>query len=260
MTDPVSRPHWRAIALGIGLIASGSVIAQTLDAIVDEGQAKLDAAQKSQQKIDTIVDAQQQRLITYRALLKQAEGLQQYNEQLSTQIEGQQALLERFDQSIDQVAKIERQMLPLIDRMAGGLAAFVDLDLPFHEAERMQRLEFINAALAKADVDVAEKFRQVIEAYQVETEYGRKIDAYQDIIELDGKPQEVDVLRFGRIALVAQTKDASTTAVWDQANKRWEELDAGTYRNSIRRGILMAKKQASIDLVMLPIQAPEVAQ
>ena len=107
---------------------------------------------------------------------------------------------------------------------------------------------------------MAEKFRQVLEAYQIENDYGRKIDTYQRIVEIDGQQREVDILRMGRVALVAQTKDATTTAVWDHDAKQWLVLDPGTYRNSVRQGIRMAKKQASIDLVSLPIPAPTAAE
>ena len=249
--------QWIGVA---SLLISSGLAAQPLDQIKEQGQAKAAEGRASQQKIDAIVDAQQKQLIKYRALLKQVDGLEQYNEQLSTQIQGQVALIDRFDESIQQVATIERQMLPLTHRMADALADFVALDLPFLEVERLERLAFVEGSLAKADVDVAEKFRQVLEAYQIENEYGRKLDAYQDIISLNGQEQEVDVLRFGRVALVAQTKDTATTAVYDRASKSWQEIDAGTYRNSIRKGIQMARKQASIDLVTLPVPAPEAAQ
>lgn len=248
------------LAAVCGLCFCGALGASSLDKVQSEGEAKAADARKSQERIDGLVASKQEKLLTYRALLKQIEGLEQYNEQLGTQIKGQEALMTRFDESIAQVAQIERQMLPLTQRMAQSLSDYVELDLPFHEIERAERLGFVNEAILKADVDVAEKFRQVLEAYQVENEYGRKIDTYQDIIELEGQKREVDVLRFGRIAMVAQTKDTSLTAVWDHANKNWQTLNAGTYRNSIRKGVLMAKKQASIDLVTLPIAAPEAAK
>lgn len=247
-------------SLAVALLLPGLVLAQTLDQVVKEGEAKVTEAQASQERIDGIVDAQQEKLITYRALLKQVEGLEQYNEQLATQVEGQMALIERFDSSIQQVATIERQMLPLTTRMLETLEAFVELDKPFHVAERADRLAGLNATLAKADVNVAEKFRQVLEAYQIETEYGRKIDAYQDIVEFDGQSLEVDVLRFGRVALVAQSKDTSVTLIWNPETKAWQQVDSGEYRNSIRRGVLMANKQASIDMITLPIPAPEAVQ
>lgn len=260
MTHLVTKQACRALALTCGLSLSAGVGAESLDKVVTEGQAKAESGRQSQQRIDEIVDSKQQKLITYRALLKQMEGLEQYNEQLDTQIKGQEALIARFDDSIAQVAQIERQMLPLITRMADALDTYVKLDIPFHETERMERLAFIDDSIQSADIDVAEKYRQIIEAYQVEMEYGRKIDSFSDIIILNGQPAEVDVLRFGRIAMVAQTKDTTTTAAWNHQNESWDVLDNGTYRNSIREGIKMAKKQASIDLVTLPIPAPEVAQ
>ena len=193
-------------------------------------------------------------------MLKQIEGLEAYNEQLSTQVAGQLNLIARFDASISQVALIERQMAPLVEKMAASLQDFIALDLPFDFEERQERMAFIQDNLAAADIDVAEKFRQVIEAYQIENTYGRKIDTYQDIVTLNGTEQDVNVLRVGRIAMVCQTKDATTSARWDNDKKAWDVLDNVIYRNAIRNGIKMAKKQASIDILTLPIAAPEVAQ
>ncbi len=239
------------------MACAGGVQAAALEDIQREGERKLAEAEASQQRIDRIVEGAQERLIQYRALLKQIEGLKAYNEQLSTQIAGQEDLIKRFDESITQVALIERQMLPLVEKMANSLSRFVDLDLPFHTAERQERMAFIQDNLSAADIDVSEKFRQVIEAYQIENEYGRKIDSYQDIVSLNGVEREVDVLRVGRIALVCQTKDTKISARWDNGRQRWEILDNVVYRNPIRYGIKMAKKQASIDILTLPITAPE---
>jgi len=123
--------------------------------------------------------------------------------------------------------------------------------------ERRDRLAQIEENLVAADIDVAEKFRQIIEAYQIENEYGRKIDSYQDIAIIDGVGYEVDVLRVGRIALVCQTKDTSVTAWWNNKKKTWQALNNSEYRNAIREGLKMANKQASVNMLMLPIIAPE---
>ena len=251
----------RGVVFGITfLFLSNGTLAASLEQIQAVGEKKIEANQISQGKIDKIVAGAQERLIQYRSLLKQIEGLETYNKQLSTQVASQENLIQRFDESITQVALIERQMLPLVAKMADSLEKFVELDLPFHTDERQERLAFIQDNLVAADVDVAEKFRQVIEAYQIENEYGRKIDTYQDIVNLNGIDHEVDVLRVGRIAMVSQTKDTKTSARWNNDNKTWEILDNVTYRNAIRNGIKMAKKQASINILTLPIAAPEVVQ
>ena len=100
----------------------------------------------------------------------------------------------------------------------------------------------------------------MIEAYQIENEYGHKIDSYQAIVDLDGQRREVDVLRVGRLVMVCQTKDTALVGRWSAEDKRWELIDNITYRSAIRNGIKVANKQASIDILTLPLPAPEVAR
>lgn len=257
------QKNHRSKSIILGLVCAIFCInvgATDLNRVQSEGEKKLVEAKKSQAKINKIVDGAQERLIQYRSLLKQIEGLEAYNKQLATQVQGQTDLIERFDESINQVSVIERQMSPLVFKMADSLDRFVELDLPFNTSERQERMAFINENMQAADIDVSEKFRQVIEAYQIENEYGRKIDAYNDIITVNGEELEVDVLRVGRVAMLFQTKDTAVSGRWDNNSKTWEVLDSGTYRNSIRKGIKMAKKQASIDILLLPMPAPQEAQ
>jgi flagellar biosynthesis chaperone FliJ len=246
-----------ALVLAIGVTTTSYA---QLEEIVKTGEAKVKDAQKSQARVDKIVDSSQARLVEYRSLLKQVDGLKIYNKQLSTQIASQLKLIDKFEDSTAQVAIIERQMLPLIIKMVERLSQFVDLDLPFHEQERAERILFLQDNIGRADVDISEKFRQVLEVYQIENEYGRKIDSYSKIINIDGTDREVDVLRIGRVALVAQTKDTKTSAAYDKATNKWVALDNSMYRNSIKNGIKMSKKQATISMLKLPIPAPVEAK
>lgn len=249
----------KSLALVLAISATTMSYAQ-LDDVVKTGEAKVKDAQKSQARVDKIVDSSQARLVEYRSLLKQVDGLKVYNNQLSTQISSQLALIDKFEDSTAQVAIIERQMLPLIIKMVERLGQFVELDLPFHEQERAERILFLQDNIGRADVDISEKFRQVLEVYQIENEYGRKIDSYSEIINIDGTDREVDVLRIGRVALVAQTKDTKISAAYDKASKKWVTLDNSMYRNSIKNGIKMSKKQATISMLKLPIPAPVEAK
>lgn len=260
MTKKVTQYFPMAAFSILLMFVFGSAWAAKLDQAQQVGEKKLAEAKQSQKKIDAIVEGAQERLIQYRVLLKQIEGLKTYNDQLSTQIASQEDLIIRFDNSIEQVELIERQMFPLVAKMADSLGQFIDLDLPFHTTDRQERMAFIQDSMQAANVNVAEKFRQILEAYQIENEYGRKIDSYQDIVELNGAQQEVDVLRVGRIAMVCQTKDTRISASWNNSSKTWEILDNSTYRNAMRNGIKMAKKQASINILTLPIASPEVAR
>jgi uncharacterized protein DUF3450 len=239
----------------MGTVAA--VQASTLDSILKVGEDKNNAARKSQVKIDRLADETRDLLNDYKTVMKQVDGLKVYNTRLQRQIDNQAIRIGEIDESIDQVTIISRQMTPLIIRMIDGLEMFVGLDVPFHLEERQQRIAFLRSNLDRSDVSVAEKFRQVLEAYKIESEYGRKIDAYKGSVEIDGVERDVNFLRVGRIALLYQTTDTEISGAWDQASRSWVPLARGEYRNDIMKGLRIARKEASIDLMNLPVAAPE---
>ena len=63
-------------------------------------------------------------------------------------------------------------------------------------AERKERIAFAKAALDNPTVSPAEGLRQVLEAFNVEAEYGRKLDAYKDSIVIDGELREGNILEW----------------------------------------------------------------
>ena len=248
-----------AVLVAGGTLAGtvATVQAASLDAVLKVGEAKNAAARKSQAKVDKLADETRDLLTDYKTVMKQIDGLEVYNARLQRQIDNQMVRIGEIDESIDQVTIISRQMTPLIIRMIDGLEKFVELDVPFHMEERQQRIQFLRANLDRSDVSVAEKFRQVLEAYKIENEYGRKIDAYKGAVEIDGTERDVNFLRVGRIALLYQTTDTEISGAWDQASRSWVPLERGEYRNAIMKGLRIARKEASIDLMNLPVAAPE---
>jgi len=258
----MKKQRLKAVALSTVLSAGalmGSVAQadQTIDSILQVGQAKTTAGQKSQVRIDKIAEETASLLQDFKTVNKQIEGLRVYNSQLEKQIANQLVVIKELEQSIENVTVMERQIQPLILRMLDGLEQFVDLDVPFHTQEREDRLAMLRNNQERSDISAAEKFRQVLEAYKIEAEYGRKIDTYKDTLEIGGQEREVNILRVGRIALMYQTTDTELSGAWDQRQRAWVELDSGEYRAAILKGIRIAKKQASIEIMKLPILAPE---
>ncbi len=245
------------VSAGALVGAAAAVQATTLDQILAVGEAKNDAARKSQAKIDRLADETRDLLTDYKTVMKQIDGLKVYNARLERQIQNQLARVGQIDESIDQVTIIQRQMTPLVIRMIDGLEQFIELDVPFQKEERMQRVQFLRDNLDRADVSVAEKFRGVLEAYNIELQYGRGIDTYRGSIELGGAQREVDFLRVGRIALVYQTTDGAISGAWDKSAGAWVDLPSGEFDSAIRKGIRIAKKQATIELLNMPVSAPE---
>ena len=240
--------------------ASG-VQADKLDSVFQVGQAKTRDAQKSQQKIDQLADDTRDRLQDYKQVLKQSEGLKVYISRLDKQIADQNRRIQEIEDSIVQVTVVQRQMPALIERMIESLGAFVALDYPFYLEEREQRLEFLRANLSRSDLTVAEKFRQVMEAYKIENEYGRKISTYKGTVEIEpGSEREVTLLQIGRIALMYQTTDTKISGAWDPEVKAWVQLDSGQYRNAIRQAIRIADNQATKDILTVPVAAPEAVR
>jgi len=224
----MKKQRLKAVALTTALSAGalvGSVASadETLEQIVQVGEAKLAAGQESQQRIDRLAQETDDLLQQFKVVSKEIEGLRTYNSQLERQIDAQLRVLQDLDESIEQVTVIERQIQPLVMKMLEALEQFVKLDKPFHLDERLARIEMLKENQDRADISVAEKFRQVLEAYRIESEYGRFLDTYRDSLEIDGTEREVNILRVGRISLIA-------------------------------------RDQASMDIMMLPIQAPEAAQ
>ena len=231
--------------------------AATLDDILDVSTDKTAAAKQSQAKIDRLADETRDLLTDYKTVVKQIDGLRVYNARLQRQIDNQLRRIADIDESIDQVTIIQRQMTPLVIRMIDGLEQFVEMDVPFNIDERRQRVEFLRTNVDRSDLTVAEKFRQVLEAYNIELQYGRGFETYSDTIDLGSGLRDVDFLRIGRIALVYQTTDGAEAGVWNNETRSWDPLPVSDYGNEIRKGVRIAKKQATIDLLNMPISAPE---
>jgi DNA repair exonuclease SbcCD ATPase subunit len=238
-----------------GALAATPVLAQddeVLKPVVDEAAKINESAAKSQEKINGITDQIDSKLQQFKTLMKEIEGLEVYNTQLRKQINNQEQEMADLNAAIDEVSVVERQITPLMMRMIDGLEQFVALDVPFLPEERANRVADLRAMMDRADVAASEKFRRVMEAYQVEMDYGRTMEAYSGIHSINGQERDVEFLRLGRTALIYQTRDASMQGVWNKQTRQWEELDSG-YRTQITKGLRMAKKQLAPDLLMLPV-------
>ena len=236
--------------------ASAAVHANDLNTVIEKSSEINNLAAQSQTKIDKIADSMQGRLQQFKTLNKEIDGLAVYNAQLTKQLNNQIEEMESINLSMDQVSIIERQITPLMLRMITGLEQFVALDVPFLKQERKQRLESLNAMMARADISSSEKFRRVLEAYQLEVDYGRTIEAYTALLDVDNKEREVDFLRIGRLELIYLTRDGKQAGSWDQQSQSFVALPDSTI-SQINKGLRIARKQLAPDMLTLPIHAAE---
>jgi hypothetical protein len=190
--------------------------------------------------------------------MDQIDSLRIYNQQLEELLAAQEREISSLENQIENITIVERQIMPLMKRMIDTLEKFVELDVPFLLEERKNRVSGLKELMARADVTVAEKYRRLMEAYQIENEYGRTIETYRGELDLDGAQLTVDFLKIGRIALVYRSLDGERLGAWDSAGGAWTTL-GGSYRSSIQQGLRIAKKQVAPDLITMPVPAPEEA-
>jgi len=206
----------------------------------------------SQKRIDS-TSAETESLFTqYQSALAQIDSIRVYNAQMTRLIENQDDEIASLRDQVDRVEIVGRSVTPLMLRMIEAIDATVRLDIPFLEKERAERIVELRKLMSRADVSSAEKYRQIMETYQTENEYGRTIEAYRSTLLLEGTEVKVDLLRFGRIALVYQTLDGRDAGVWNQQTRAWEDLGSD-YQTAIREGLKIARKQMAPDLIRLPL-------
>ena len=215
------------------LLGSSLALTDQIQPLLDIGEQRQNSEQVSQTKIDLMDDDTSLIVNEYKTVSKQIEGLRVYNAQMRKQIERQEERLKEIDKTMKEAQVMQRQIPPFTRRMLAGIEKSIELDMPFHLAERKERIAFANAAIDNPTVSPAEGLRQVLETFNVEMEYGRKLDNYKDTIEIEGQQREVNVLRVGRLALVYQSSDESLTGAWDNNTDEWVPLD-NSYRNPTR--------------------------
>jgi hypothetical protein len=236
---------------------SGSVLAQTVDQVLQAEDRRLELAQQSQERINNTVEGTRSLEDTYRAINKEIDGLKVYNRLMTAQTSGQEAVLEDIAISMSQVDMINRQIFPLMERMIDGLEQSIALDVPFLMEERTKRINDLKDIMERSDVSVAEKFRKVMEAYQIENEYGTSSETYTQALTLNDVTRSYNILRIGRIGLYFQSDDAEITGRWDHQAKEWKIDDSA--RSEVRKGIRIAKQLIAPELIVIPVAAPSEA-
>jgi len=217
------------------------------------------ASIKSQKKIDGLSNKTKKMLDKYRSVTHQTDTLLTYNKHLKDLLSSQEQEKISLEHQLQEIETTQREVVPLILRMLESLDKFVALDLPFLPKERSQRIEKLKEMIVRADVTNAEKYRRILEAYQIENDYGNTIEAYRADLTLEGVTSSVDYLRLGRVALYYQRFDGSETGYWDKEQKQWLPL-SDDYRNAIRNGLRIARKETAPNLLALPISVAEAGQ
>ena len=213
----------------------------------------------SQEKITDLSVETQELLGEYRLVLQQIDRLIAYNDYVERLITDQEEQIVDINRQLQNFALIERGIVPLMLESIETLDRFIDLDVPFLLEERKDRVNRLRVIMNESDITVSEKFRQIMDAYQIETSFGSDIEAYTGFLEINGESRQADFLRIGRTSLTYQTPDQKETGFWNKQTQQWEDLPR-KYTDYVKEGLRIAKKQITPDLIQLPVEAPRVMQ
>jgi len=254
----ITRTLASVVVAGVVAVAAQQASAQSLDkAIATQGEADK-AAASSQKRINEIRDRLQDAASRYATAIADAESLEKYNSQLEKQVKAQRDEVSSIEAQLLEIETTSREVQPLMQRMVDTLQKFVALDTPFLLAERTCRVKTLQEIMPRADVTISEQYRRIIEAYQIELEYGRTLEAYDGLLGAGPDARTVSFVRLGRVALLYQTIDGSETGYWDAEKKDW--VVDNSYAAAVAEARRVAEKDGPPNLLTVPVPAPKEAR
>lgn len=243
----------------VGVLALGGstlVAADPLQDLQKEAGKNHTASAKAQERINNIYEQTQDLLIEYRQIVDETENLKVYNDHIARLVADQQEAIDDLQRQIDSIEGVRQGVVPLMYNMIDSLEKFVGLDVPIRIEQRKARIARLKEIMTQSNVTTSEQFRQILEAYAIELDYGNKINAYQGELEYGGQTISADFFNLGRTALVALSLDQKQGWVWDNTARTWNEMGS-EYIGSTIKALKMARKLEPVNLVKLPIPAAE---
>ena len=242
------------------VLTPAALLAGAVDQAVEERVEVQEQAQRAQKQVDKFAGETQDMVQDYRDTLRKIENIESYNAQLEKQIQRQEEKLTSFERQLNDIEETQRNIVPLMSRMLEVLEEMIKVDTPFLPRERKARLTALQEMMYRPDVTLPDKFRRIMEAYQIEMDYGRNIEAYEgELSREEGDTLTVEFLRVGRLGLYYQTLDGKESGYWDKQENTWRVLPA-EYNQPIAKGLKIARKEAAPDFFRIPVQAPEAAE
>ncbi len=165
------------------------------------------------------------------------------------------ALMERtaeLERRLEESDRLENSLQDTLSAVLEKMEVQVGRDLPFLIDERRSRVEMLKTEIVKPDVTGAEKLRKLLEALQIEANYGQNVEVYQQKIELGGDTLFVDVLHIGRVSVFWKTPDGEMVGSFDPASRSWVLL-SDKYNRPISEAMEMASRIRPVELIELPL-------
>ncbi len=247
-----SLPHVAlATALAVAAIAPA---ARSQDAakLSDTVQKTVETHQQTQKKQQDWATEQADLTARLRSARAQVDFFEQKKALEEKEVAALDKGIAELERRMVESVRLNESLLDTLNAVMGRLEGFVESDLPFLMQERRTRIANVKDALARPDYTGAEKLRRVLEALQVEANYGSVAEVYQEKIMVNDEEVYADMVRIGRVSVYWLTPDGERVGEFDRAQNKWVELDH-KYLRQINQTREMALRLLSVEVVMLPL-------
>ncbi|WP_022663186.1 DUF3450 family protein [Paucidesulfovibrio longus] len=198
-------------------------------------------------------------------LLRLAERLDRQTRAQERVVRDLERELRELERLAAQSADSKNRLEALLFDLSGQLHDAVARDLPFLQEERARRLAALGALLSdvslsederetapgpEAGTSLAEKLRRVLEALQVEAQYGEEIASGQTVLRTPEGETQGESLRVGRLAEFFLSRDRERA--WTLGpHGEWIRLDQDA-RDAVRAALDMTARRRLPGPVLLP--------
>lgn len=218
---------------------------------INVGESATRKAATTQVRINQLDDERTDLVTEYRSLLQRKTAADLYARQQTAAVESQVREIAVLEDQLGRIDEIKSQTGPMLEQLIDDLEAFVDADLPFKLTERKERIERLRGYLTNPNLDVTERYRQIMDAYVSEMEVGRTSDTWAEDIEVDGKTVTVQMVLFGRVALVYMDPTKTYAARYDRPTGEWMPLE-NKYKAEIAKAIRILEGKRTQDVMYVP--------
>ena len=250
----MKRTIWKVALVGSfgAALAAGPLRSQDAKQLSDTVNKTVETHQQTQKKQEAWAEERADFAARYRSAKAQVEFLEKRKAFEEKELKALDDGIAELDRRMVESVRLNDSLEDSLNAVMGRLENWVSHDVPFLMDERQARLVGVRETIAKPDVTGAEKLRRVLEALQVEANYGNVVDVSQEPLKVGDEEIKADVIRVGRVSVFWRSPDGKRVGEYDRGSNQWIELDS-KYARAIGDLREMVLRLRSTKVMALPL-------
>ena len=238
--------------LTILFLAAADTIAQSQSDVTKTVEETIDTEKATQEGHDQWAKEKASLVLRLRTARANVDYLTKKKELEMSKAEALSKSIAELERRLDESARLRASLQDTLSALLERLETWTESDLPFIMDERRARLAGLRDEIVNPNTIGAEKLRLILQALQIETNYGNTVEVTQAEINLGGEELFVDILRLGRVSIFWRTTDGTRVGEFDRARGYWVELPE-KYGRPIAETMEMAARIRPVEVVSLPL-------